>query len=252
MYRIGLPAGDKETKRFSLEIDECARLLACAWWADNSKVQMNRTGHLNPTTRQHQKLGPRAVRYMFPLLATFLLTGGRLREVFTLTWGHVDFEGNEITLIQTKSGDAHGTRTMPLWLQLRLILEDHRSRAERTGPGALVFPSSVTGEPLRDVRAALNELKARAGIDERVTPHFFRHTYASIRCQTQDQGAAVASITVAHELGHQGLDQFEKVYGHLLKNPRRLPEVRYPLTAEDAELSRVDPPFTDVTDTGPA
>jgi len=38
----------------------------------------------------------------------------------------------------------------------------------------------------------------------------------------------------------------------MLKHPVHLPEVRYPLTAQDPELSRFDPPFTDVTDTGPA
>jgi len=191
MYRLGLPAGDKETKRFSLEIEECARLLACAWWADNSTVQMDRTGHLDPTTRRHQKLGPRAVRFIFPLLATFLLTGGRLQEVLTLTWGHVDFEGGEITLIETKPGGPPKPRPVPLWLQLRLILEDHRTKAVRTDPGALVFPSPVTGEPMRELRGALDELKARAGIDEWVTAHYFWHTYAGIRCQTQDHVAVV-------------------------------------------------------------
>jgi len=95
---------------------------------------------------------------------------------------------------------------------------------------------------MTDIRGALDELKARAEIDERVTAHYFRHTYASVRCPTQDRGAAVASITVATELGHQGLDQFEKVYGHLLKSPKRLPEVRYPRHGRGSGASPLHPP----------
>jgi integrase len=43
----------------------------------------------------------------------------------------------------------------------------------------------------------------------------FRHTYATARLQTTENGAPVSTWTVAKELGHTTSAMIDKVYGHL-------------------------------------
>ena len=54
-----------------------------------------------------------------------------------------------------------------------------------------------------------------------------RHTYTSMRLQTVDGDKPIAVLTAAGELGHSNTKMIEKVYGHVLRNRQRLPEVRY-------------------------
>ena len=45
--------------------------------------------------------------------------------------------------------------------------------------------------------------------------------------KTLDNGEPISTYTVAREVGHTDTKMIERVYGHLLKDRRRLPEVRY-------------------------
>ncbi len=42
----------------------------------------------------------------------------------------------------------------------------------------------------------------------------FRHTYATARLQTTDNGKPIALWTVAKELGHKNVARVEDTYGH--------------------------------------
>ncbi len=81
----------------------------------------------------------------------------------------------------------------------------------------------------------LGRALTNAEITKNVTWHVFRHTYTAMRLQTLDNGEPISTYTVARELGHTDTKMIERVYGHLLKDRRRLPEVRYrPLELEPA------------------
>ncbi|MEX1256133.1 MAG: tyrosine-type recombinase/integrase [Gemmatimonadota bacterium] len=190
-----------------LEIGEAARLLKAAGDLDGGRAG-------------------RRVRFLRPLLATFLLTGGRaqevlglLREDVDLVNGQVHFRPNRYRALKR----PRHRRWIPLWPQLREILTLHLDiRSE----GALIFPSA-SGGMIKDLRSALASAVKRAKIEKLVTPHTFRHTYAATRLQTMDHGQPVSAYTVMRELGHSSLSLIEKTYGHLLEVRVRSAVVEY-------------------------
>ncbi len=168
----------------------------------------------------------RAIPYAHPLTSTFLHTGGRGSEIFGLERRDIDFEKGRVHIRPNSWRQLkrkHHERWVPLWPDLHATLTEYLERFDRNG---LLFPSE-TGGMLTDIRGTLNRAVEIAEIDKRVTRHTLRHTYASVRLQTLDNGAPVSIFTVAKELGHKSIDLIEKTYGHLLEERERLPIVRY-------------------------
>ena len=160
------------------------------------------------------------IEFLHPLVATFLLTGGRKAEVLGITWGDIDFDLGLVTFAPNKWRGLKrvwSERTVPLWPQLREILEAYR-RAD-CSPSDLLFPSPRTAHGgkegmINDLRKAMAELRKQssANLPEGVT--VFRHTYATARLQTTDNGKQVSIWTVAKELGHKTVARVEDTYGH--------------------------------------
>ncbi len=159
------------------------------------------------------------------LVAIALLTGGRKAEVLGLETADVDFKRGIVRIRPNKwraLKTERSKRTVRLWPQLREILEARDLR-----PGPLV-PNS-RGEPYTDVRGGMEGAIERAKIEKRVSWTTFRHTYASLRLQTVDNGHSVSVFNVARELGHSGATQIFKTYGHVIDSPQRLEVVEYRL-----------------------
>ncbi|MFQ5790541.1 MAG: tyrosine-type recombinase/integrase [Gemmatimonadota bacterium] len=178
------------------------------------------------------QLGPVHGPTMLPLLATFLLTGGRKQEVLGLEVGDVSFDRQTVTFRPNgwrglKTQSAH--RMVPLWPQLEEILQ--RFVFHRDAPLAedgLLFPSPRTGAMIHDVRKALDAIATRAGWKAgEIRLHQLRHTYCAARLQTLDHGAPISPFTVARELGHGGTSLVERVYGHLGSVRHRSEAVEY-------------------------
>ena len=165
--------------------------------------------------------GGKPAPLFYPLIATFLLTGGRVAEVLGLAMGEVNLNRKTITFrpnrrrrLKTRSS----RRIVPLWPQLGEILQPYIEERRSGGAGEtnLLFPSPVTGDMLVNIRTGLDRIAERAGWPAgHVRPKAFRHTYASARRQTLEHGHPVAERTVAGELGHGGFEMVRKVYGHL-------------------------------------
>lgn len=90
---------------------------------------------------------------MYPIVATYLLTGGRSREVLGLEVSDVSFDRktvtfrpNEFRRIKTKA--RH--RTVPLWPQLEEILQEYVFGGSGPRAAGLLFPSPRTGGLIRD------------------------------------------------------------------------------------------------------
>jgi integrase len=200
-----------------LEHDQAGRLLKAAKAYD----------------REHTGKG---IDFMHPLLATYLLTGGRRTEVLGLLREDVDRE-EEVVWFRANDHRGlkrdHSRRYVPLWPQLAAALED---RLETRPSGELLFPSPVTGKMLTDFRKPLAKIAEAAGLDETPTATMFRHTYAAARLQTLDGGEPVSAYTVAQEMGHKGTTQIEDTYGHLMRRRHRTPVVRY----EPAKVVQMD------------
>ena len=185
-----------------LEADEAALLL------ESSRTYMpNPDGHAAP---------------LYPLLATYLLTGGRTSEVLGLEVDDVSFQRQTITFRpnewrRLKTLTSH--RSIRLWPQLEEILRLYFREKERHGGlGRLLFPSPTDGPEsrIKDFRKALDAVAMRAGWSKgEVRSKAFRHTYCAARLQTLDGGAPVSPYTVGRELGHGGASMVQRVYSHL-------------------------------------
>ena len=71
------------------------------------------------------------IEFTYPLIATFLLTGGNKAEVLGLTWDDLDFDLDFVTFRPNKWRPLKREwreRTIPLWPQLKPILKAHQKK----------------------------------------------------------------------------------------------------------------------------
>lgn len=177
---------------------------------------------------------PRAdsLPFMYAVIGTFLLTGGRTSEVLGLEVDDISFDRRTVTFRpnrwrRLKTSTAH--RTVTLWPQLEAILRPYVFGGE--GPlGSLLFPSARVEHEMMvtDIRKSLDSVAMRAGWKPgEIRTKIFRHTYCAARLQTLDRDAPVSEYTVARELGHGGRSMVERVYGHLGQVRHRSEVVEY-------------------------
>ena len=171
----------------------------------------------------------------YPLVATFLLTGGRRAEVLGLELDDVSLDRKTVTFRSNdwrrlKNRRSH--RVVPLWPQLEAILRVWIFGRRLEMPGRLLFPSFATGAEARlvEIRKVLDRAAERAGWQRGdFYTRALRHTYCAARLQTIDHGAPVTPYTVSRELGHGSLDMVERVYAHLGAVRHRSEAVEYRL-----------------------
>ncbi len=208
---------------------------------------------------------PRQLHFTYPLLATLLLTGGRLDEVLGLELDDVSLERRTVTFrpnrwrgIKTERSGVK-VRTVPLWPQLEEILREYL-RGPHRPTGELLFPAPGTGPEakLGDPQKSIDRVAIAAGFREPVLDpltqqqrkdakerllwrgtirsKMFRHTYCAARLQTTDQGAPVSVWTVAQELGHHSEAMICAVYGHLGQVRHRSAVVEYRVEQHQEQL----------------
>jgi integrase len=190
------------------------------------------------------KRGDLAVPFMYPLLATLLLTGGRKSEVLGLEIDDISFNLDKVFFRPNKwrprLKTAGSNRDVPLWPQLRAILQDYVPRRMRMGglklgheAGHLLFPAfDANGQEVRlkEVpRKALNSIAVLSGWKKGdISPKICRDTYGMARGQTLVNGAPCSPFTVRDELGHSDLAMIETRYcKHRGKWPHRSKYVEY-------------------------
>jgi integrase len=169
----------------------------------------------------------------YPLLATYLLTGGRESEVTGLELDDISLDRKTITFRpniwrRLKTPGSH--RVVRLWPQLEAIMGPYLHWRLMDRGGQLLFPSpwSQHEQPIQDVRGILDRIAARAGLEAgALRTKMFRHTYCAARLQTLDRGAPVSTYTVARELGHESEAMVRRVYAHLGEVRHRSEVVEY-------------------------
>ncbi|MGH7511518.1 MAG: tyrosine-type recombinase/integrase [Gemmatimonadales bacterium] len=210
----------------------------------------------------------RAIPFLYPLVATFLLTGGRRAEVLGLEVDDVNFERRTVTFrpSQWRRLKTEGAaRTVALAPQLEEILRAYLS--ERTAQEVLqnrptrrlLFPvEGRNGEAmLTNFDDSLDGAAIRAGfweyvLDARGEPvkdeegqpkkrgtvrtKMFRHTWCSARLQTLDHGGPVSPDTVRREMGHRSPRLVEQIYGHLGAVRHRSEVVEYRVEQHEEKL----------------
>jgi integrase len=197
-----------------LEVHEAALILEAA-----------RTHKPPPDANTHAHLA-------YPLLAVFLLTGGRKSEVLGLQVSDVSFDHKTVTFrpnewrrLKTQTS----RRSVPLWPQLEEILRPYVFGTDHP-PRTLLFPSSRSDpdKMIVDFRKLLDAIAMRAGWEPgHIRSKIFRHTYCAARLQTLDRKAPISEYTVARELGHGGHAMIRRVYGHLGQVRHRSDVIEY-------------------------
>lgn len=197
---------------------------------------------------------PRTFAHIYPIIATFLLTGMRRSELRGLEVRDVNFGRKTITVrpngwrrVKTKTS----RRPVPIWPQLEEILTTYLDTLRPKLPGdTLLFPAEVgprkaaTDEEkmFTNLHKVLDTLAEKAGLGERtIRTKVFRHTYCAARLQTLDNGHPVAKWTVAKELGHGGNQLVERVYGHLGRVRHRSEELEYRVEHHEVEVAKLQP-----------
>lgn len=165
-----------------------------------------------------------AAPMIYPLIATLLLTGARLKEVLGLRVSDISFDRRIIHIrphrLRRRVKTRTSIRVVPLWPQLEQILREYVFNREAP-LGELLFPGrkpKKRGEevPLGDFRKTLDRVAERAGWKAgEIRTKMFRHTYCAARLQTLDRGHPVALYTVSSELGHGSETMVRRVYAHL-------------------------------------
>lgn len=141
-----------------------------------------------------------ALPYLYPMLATFLLTGGRRAEVLGLEVDDLNFDRKTVTFRpnrwrRLKTPTSH--RTVRLWPQLEEILQVYlsartaRQVMEGEPTRALLFPRlDDTGAEAMLVNwdKALDQVAERAGWRPgEIRSKAFRHTYCAARLRTAER-----------------------------------------------------------------
>lgn len=187
-------------------------------------------------------LGPTNDHLVYPIVACFLLTGGRKREVLGLLASDVSFDRKTIAFRpNTYRGlkTRNAVRNVPLFRQLEEVLRPFVFDRDSPLPEeALLFPSSRTGRMITSIDKALDRVAEIAGFPKGlIRSRPFRHTYCAARLQTLDRGEPIPTYTVSRELGHGGASLVQKLYGHLGEVRHRSDAVEYRMENHRAELA---------------
>ena len=146
------------------------------------------------------------VRTMVELMA---FCGLRRNEVFGLR--AIDYDHASQTLTVQGKGDSW--RRVPVSApELAMKLSEASQRGHESG---LLFPSPRTGRQYKDIKKSIFAAAAAAGIEKRVHPHLFRHSFATALLN------GGADIRIIQELlGHSELATTQ-IYTHVADLSKR-------------------------------
>ena len=211
LQRLGrLKERDSDAKIRYLSDDERTRLMA-ALDAREEKMRRDRESHNQYLEERGRPLMPvladTFTDHIKPMILLSLNTGIRRNNIFSLTWGDIDFDTQTMTLraAVTKPGK---TQHLPINSEALAVLSSWRDQCTDSSPEALVFSSPKTGGKFDNCNKAWGHLMQAAKI-EKFRWHDMRHDFAS-----QLVMAGVDLNTVRELMGHSSLAMTLR-YAHL-------------------------------------
>lgn len=144
-------------------------------------------------------------------LGLLMVTGARKSEVTKAEWRHVDFDRAELIVPRSKNGSPRRIPLAPAAIGL-LRLQRRRCREDEQ----FVFPGTVAGRPIEDLRRIWARTKEAAKLPPDLRIHDLRHSMAS---RLANAGTPLNEIGAI--LGHRVLATTQR-YAHF--QPQRLIE----------------------------
>ncbi|MEO5358472.1 MAG: tyrosine-type recombinase/integrase [Nitrospirae bacterium YQR-1] len=135
-------------------------------------------------------------------------TGLRFQEATSLRWSDINFENMSFRVI----GKGGRQRELPLTMELLHGLSVLKADFK---PEDLVFKSARTGRKIVDIRKAINTAKKLSGIDLNITPHKFRHFFATHILENTGDLSVISSL-----LGHSNLTTTQ-IYAQVVNTTKR-------------------------------
>lgn len=156
---------------------------------------------------------------MRALLVLLYRTGLRIAEALDLEVKDLDLEHGTVTVLR---GKGKKRRTIGIDAQAQAVLEQWLDRRRELGlRGGIVFcvlsrgPSFGARQHSSVTREALKDLAWKAGIEKRVHPHGFRHTFAAELAREN-----MPLNLIQRQLGHNDLGVTARYIDHL--NPEEV------------------------------
>lgn len=165
-------------------------------------------------------------------LFTFLLnTGVRRAEVVKVKWPDIDFIKNEVKVI----GKGNKTRIVPLRPDLKQQLYMYRDIIEQLDNAGYNVKSEylfrsemrnkltkVKDKPMtpRNVATIIKDLREKADIQKKISPHNVRHSFASYGIKNK-----VSDISMADTLGHSNISTYHNIYAHEISMEEKKKEI---------------------------
>jgi len=146
------------------------------------------------------------------IIRLLIFTGARRNEIAGLRWEEVDFERDTIRLgaDRHKTGAMHGTKSFPLTLPARAILEqlvDGRT-------SEFVFPATSGTSHFQGIKRVWAAVRRFANLSD-VRLHDLRHSFASIGVSSGDSLPVIGAL-----LGHSNARTTQR-YAHVSRDPVR-------------------------------
>lgn len=142
-------------------------------------------------------------------IGLLMVTAARKSEITQAEWQNVDLDRGELLVPRSKNGRSRRIPLSPVAVRL-LRLQRRRCPAEER----FVFPGTLPGKPIEDLRRIWVRTKKAAGLPSDLRIHDLRHSMAS---RLANAGTPLNEIGAI--LGHRSLVQTSR-YAHF--SPQRL------------------------------
>ncbi len=153
----------------------------------------------------------------YAIVCLLYYAGMRVSELIGLNAGDVSRDGDKVSLKIIGKGDKE--RKVPLRIEAQEALNvwlQNRPSTEESNSAIFINTKTKKRLTVRTVQFLVKGLTIKAGVNKRITPHKFRHTFGTRLLQ---QGANLVDIQTL--LGHASLNT-TRIYTHT--NPAKLEE----------------------------
>ncbi len=145
----------------------------------------------------------------YTMLYLMLMTGMRVSELLNLQIEDIDFYNSYITV---RMGKGRKDRIIPLNDSIKALLKEYLSK---TRPKHGIFDNENSSKSRRGVLYVIKKYCKKAKIEKNITPHTFRHTFATLLLKKGENIRLVQSL-----LGHSNIST-TAIYLHIIDEEKK-------------------------------
>jgi len=145
----------------------------------------------------------------YTMLYLMLMTGMRVSELLNLKVSDIDFPNSYITI---RMGKGRKDRIIPLNKNVKELLYNY---VKLVKPKEGLFDNKNSSKSRRGVLYVIRKYCKKAGIEKKVTPHTFRHTFATLLLKKGENIRLVQSL-----LGHSNIST-TAIYLHIIDDEKK-------------------------------